>query len=172
VGASAGKSGDIGVRRLGAGAGAPAGESGGAPAHRLRALPRADRAGPAPWPERHGDLAGPRRRPPPATPASGASSPSNAAPSFPDAHPVIVTGPGEEGQVDYGTGPMVRDPATGKYRRTRLFVLTLGRVQPQSRPPARVPLQRAHLTDRLLDPGQRSTACEPRLQMRRRPRFG
>jgi hypothetical protein len=26
------------------------------------------------------------------------------------AHPVIVTAPGEEAQVDYGTGPMVRDP--------------------------------------------------------------
>jgi transposase len=44
----------------------------------------------------------------------------------PEAHPVIVTTPGEEAQVDYGTGPMVRDPQTGKYRRTRLFVLTLG----------------------------------------------
>jgi transposase len=44
----------------------------------------------------------------------------------PQAHPVIVTAPGEEAQVDYGTGPMVRDPQTGKYRRTRLFVLTLG----------------------------------------------
>ena len=43
-----------------------------------------------------------------------------------DAHPVIVTTPGEEAQVDYGTGPMVRHPGTGKYRRTRLFVLTLG----------------------------------------------
>src|SRR5258708_16669678 len=39
---------------------------------------------------------------------------------------VIVTAAGEEGQVDYGSGPMVRDPQTGKYRRTRLFVLTLG----------------------------------------------
>jgi hypothetical protein len=39
---------------------------------------------------------------------------------------VIVTAPGEEGQVDYGSGPMVRDPQTGKYRRTRLFVMTLG----------------------------------------------
>jgi len=39
---------------------------------------------------------------------------------------VIFTAPGEESQVDYGTGPMVRDPHTGKYRRTRLFVLTLG----------------------------------------------
>jgi transposase len=44
----------------------------------------------------------------------------------PEAHPVIVTGPGEEAQVDYGDGPMVRDPSTGKYRRTRLFVMTLG----------------------------------------------
>ena len=39
---------------------------------------------------------------------------------------VIETAPGEECQVDYGTGPMVRDPVTGKYRRTRLFVMTLG----------------------------------------------
>lgn len=39
---------------------------------------------------------------------------------------IITTGPGEEAQVDYGDGPMVRDPQTGKYRRTRLFVMTLG----------------------------------------------
>lgn len=44
----------------------------------------------------------------------------------PEAHPVIVTEPGQEAQVDYGTGPMVRDPQSGKYRRTRLFVMTLG----------------------------------------------
>jgi len=44
----------------------------------------------------------------------------------PQACAVIVTKPGEESQVDYGSGPMVRDPRTGKYRRTRLFVLTLG----------------------------------------------
>jgi len=43
-----------------------------------------------------------------------------------EAHPVIVTAPGEEGQVDYGTGPRVRDPKTGKYRRTRLFAFVLG----------------------------------------------
>jgi transposase len=42
------------------------------------------------------------------------------------AHPRIETAPGEEAQVDYGTGPLVRDPSTGKYRRTRLFALTLG----------------------------------------------
>jgi transposase len=45
----------------------------------------------------------------------------------PEAHPVIVTAPGEEGQVDYGgDGPMVRHPVTRKYRRARLFVFTLG----------------------------------------------
>src|SRR6202049_3981262 len=44
----------------------------------------------------------------------------------PQPRAVIITAPGEESQVDYGTGAMVRDPQTGKYRRTRLFVLTLG----------------------------------------------
>src|SRR5499433_641041 len=44
----------------------------------------------------------------------------------PEARVVIVTAPGQEAQVDYGSGPMVRDPETGKYRRTRLFVMTLG----------------------------------------------
>ena len=44
----------------------------------------------------------------------------------PEARVVITTAPGEESQVDYGSGPMVRDPHSGKYRRTRLFVLTLG----------------------------------------------
>jgi len=43
-----------------------------------------------------------------------------------EAHPRIETKPGEEAQVDYGTGPMVRDPVSGRYRRTRLFALTLG----------------------------------------------
>jgi transposase len=33
---------------------------------------------------------------------------------------IIVTPPGD------GSGPMVRDPLTGRYQRTRLFVLTLG----------------------------------------------
>ena len=45
---------------------------------------------------------------------------------LPEARVVIETAPGEEIQVDYGSGPMVRDAHTGKYRRTRLFVLTLG----------------------------------------------
>ena len=43
-----------------------------------------------------------------------------------EAHPVIETAPGAEGQVDDGDGPMVRHPETGKYRRMRLFVFTLG----------------------------------------------
>jgi transposase len=43
-----------------------------------------------------------------------------------EARAVIITEPGEEAQVDYGTGPWVRDPQSGKYRRTRLFVMTLG----------------------------------------------
>ena len=44
----------------------------------------------------------------------------------PEARVVITTAAGEESQVDYGEGPMVRHPETGKYKRTRLFVLTLG----------------------------------------------
>jgi transposase len=44
----------------------------------------------------------------------------------PEARVVITTAPGDEAQVDYGEGPMVRDASTGKYRRTRLFVMTLG----------------------------------------------
>ena len=43
-----------------------------------------------------------------------------------EASVVITTAPGEEGQVDYGSGPMVRDPHSGRYRRTRLFAFTLG----------------------------------------------
>ena len=44
----------------------------------------------------------------------------------PEARVVIETAAGEECQVDYGEGPMVRYPPTGKYRRTRMFVMTLG----------------------------------------------
>jgi transposase len=44
----------------------------------------------------------------------------------PQPRAVIQTAPAEEAQVDYGQGAMVRDPQTGKYRRTRLFVMTLG----------------------------------------------
>ena len=44
----------------------------------------------------------------------------------PEARAIIETKLGEECQVDYGTGPLVRDPDSGQYRRTRLFVLTLG----------------------------------------------
>src|ERR1700751_832379 len=47
-------------------------------------------------------------------------------PQRPEAAGIILTAPGDEGQVDYGSGPLVRHPQSGKYRRTRLFVLTLG----------------------------------------------
>jgi transposase len=47
-----------------------------------------------------------------------------AAPPEPAA--IITTAAGEEGQVDYGEGPMVRHPEHGRYVRTRLFVFTLG----------------------------------------------
>ena len=43
-----------------------------------------------------------------------------------DPHPRILTEPGEEAQVDYGDGPMVRNPETGKYQRVRIFAMTLG----------------------------------------------
>ena len=46
--------------------------------------------------------------------------------SPPAARAIIQTAPGEEAQVDYGEGPLIRDPGTGRYRRSRLFVLTLG----------------------------------------------
>jgi transposase len=44
----------------------------------------------------------------------------------PEPSGIITTAPGEECQVDYGEGPMVRHPDHGRYVRTRLFVLTLG----------------------------------------------
>ena len=34
-------------------------------------------------------------------------------------------GPGEEAQVDYGEGALTRHPSSGRYRRPRLFVMTL-----------------------------------------------
>ena len=58
--------------------------------------------------------------------ASSSRAEASMGSSAPEARVVIETAPGEEAQVDYGTGPMVRDLQTGKYRRTRLFVLTLG----------------------------------------------
>jgi hypothetical protein len=34
----------------------------------------------------------------------------------PEAWAVIMISPGEESEVEYGTGPIVRDPESGKYR--------------------------------------------------------
>jgi hypothetical protein len=46
--------------------------------------------------------------------------------SPPEARDFLVTKPGEEAQFDHGEDPMVRYPETGKYRRTRLFVFSIG----------------------------------------------
>src|SRR5882762_1612404 len=62
---------------------------------------------------------------PGATKASNASRQQRGT-QTPEACAVILTPPGEEAQVDYGSGPMVRDPHSDRYRRVRLFVLTLG----------------------------------------------
>jgi len=50
----------------------------------------------------------------------------------PEARVVIETPPGEKTRVDYGSGPMVREPASRRYQRTRLFVL--GRFSPPMNP--------------------------------------
>ena len=65
-------------------------------------------------------------------------------PSSPEARAVINTAPGEESQVDYGTGPMVRDP---QHRQVppHAAVRADARLQPQVGSPAGVPFQRAHL---------------------------
>ena len=72
------------------------------------------------WAQCRGHLAGPGRRPRLSrrgTRVSAASSWRCAAATPAEARVVITTAPGEEGQVDYGEGPMVRDRGTGKYRR-------------------------------------------------------
>jgi len=58
--------------------------------------------------------------------------------SSPEARVVIETAAGEEAQVDYGDGPMVRDPQTGRYRRVRPYDVGL---QPQVRSTADLPLK-------------------------------
>jgi hypothetical protein len=95
---------------------------------RVRTVSRADQRNARARAQRDGDLAGPRGRP--RLHARYASVRrfvvTLRGTAAPEARFVITTAPGEEGQVDYGDGPMVRHPQTGKYRRTRLFVLTLG----------------------------------------------
>jgi hypothetical protein len=44
---------------------------------------------------------------------------------LPQATAVILTAPGEEAQVDYGTGPMVRDPHSGKYGRVAALTIQI-----------------------------------------------
>ena len=43
----------------------------------------------------------------------------------PEVFDVLEFSPGEESQVDYGKGALTAHPKTGKYRRPRLFVMTL-----------------------------------------------
>jgi len=61
----------------------------------------------------------------------------------PEARAVIETAPGEEGQVDYGSGPMVCDSQTGKYRGPAVRIYA--RIQPKVCSPACVSLERAYL---------------------------
>ena len=64
--------------------------------------------------------------------------------SSPEARVIIETRAGEEAQVDYGTGPMVRDPETGKYRRTRL-IRNDAWLQPKIGAAACLPIECPHL---------------------------
>jgi len=59
----------------------------------------------------------------------------------PAAHPVIVTAPGEERQIDYGDGPMVRYPGTGKYPTSRRWRARRG---PARRDAEGLPRRRHH----------------------------
>ena len=112
-----------GVHRLGADGRAQSSADG----ERLRALPGADRRRADPWSQRGRDLSGPRGRS--RLHCQYASVRRFVAKlrggTTPEARVVIATRAGEEGQVDYGEGPMVRWPETGTYRRTRLFLFTL-----------------------------------------------
>jgi hypothetical protein len=65
-------------------------------------------------------------------------------PQCPEAAGIILTAAGEEGQVDYGSGRMVRDAQNGKYRRTRTIRSDSG-LQPQIRTVAGLALQCTHL---------------------------
>lgn len=47
-------------------------------------------------------------------------------PTTPKVHCRFETAPGEEAQVDYGEGAPTLDQRTGRYRKPRLFVMTLG----------------------------------------------
>ncbi len=78
-----------------------------------------------------------------------------------DARVVITSAPGEEAQVDYGEGPMVRDPRTGKYRRARLFVMTLA----YSRKSVRflVPQSTTHTWSELHERAFRRLGCVPKV---------
>ena len=81
------------------------------------------------------------------------------------ARAVIVTPPGEEAQVDYGDGPMVRDPAHRPLS-PHTPVRAHAGLQPQGRSPAHVAVQHAHVgrTSRASVPpaGRRAAPDRPR----------
>ena len=81
-------------------------------------------------------------------------------PQRPEVAGIILTAPGEEAQVDCGSGPMVRNPQSGKYRRTRLFVLTLGQRAPGARTLHQVASNCRTIRD-LGRPGDRNPFCGP-----------
>ena len=62
----------------------------------------------------------------------------------PEARAIIETPPGEECQVDYGTGPKVRDPVTGQVSAYAAVCADAG-LQPQVGPITGVPVQYANL---------------------------
>ena len=95
---------------------------------RLFAIPRIHRSGTLPRPQLHRDLAGPGGRP-------GFTAGYQSVRRFmrelegnssPEARAVIETAAGEEAQVDYGMDRWCAIRNTGKYRRVRMFVMTLG----------------------------------------------
>ena len=65
-------------------------------------------------------------------------------PQRPEAAGIILTAPGEEAQVDYGSGPMVRDPADRQVSPDTV-VRSDPRLQPEIRAPVGVAIEWPHL---------------------------
>ena len=92
-----------------------------------RRVPRVHRGRTRKAPQQRSDLTGPRR-------ALGFGGSYDAVKrlarklrgDLPKVSCRFETEPGQEAQVDYGEGALTRHPSTGKYRRPRLFVMTLG----------------------------------------------
>ena len=96
----------------------------------------------------------------PAIRASSASSASCAARHARKPAPSSSPQPGEEAQVDYGDGPMVRDPNTRQVP-PHAAVRADARLQPQIRSPADLPIQLAHLGRAARDKPSAGWAASP-----------